>query len=319
MIIMPTLRDLANLVRFEHTIFALPFALTSLLLANPIGDWPSLWTLLWVLLAMTGGRTFAMGLNRIADAKIDALNPRTASREIPTGKVSTRDAWVLTLGSMGLMILAVFQLPLICQQLLPVALIILALYSYMKRFSSLCHLVLGIALGSSAIGGWFAQTGAWNGGLPICLGLGVALWVMGFDVIYACQDTEFDQAQGLHSIPAKLGNHKALQLSRLMHAGSVLSLVYFILMYQITIGFGMIGFGFVIATLLMAILLIWEHRLVRADDLTRVNMAFFTLNGQISMGFFVFVLIDRVLLWLLPEYVAFSQQVFDALHLSPLQ
>jgi 4-hydroxybenzoate polyprenyltransferase len=315
---MPSLRDLANLVRFEHTIFALPFAFTSLLLANPVGGWPSLWTLLWVLLAMTGGRTFAMGLNRIADAKIDALNPRTANREIPAGKVSMSQAWMLTLTSMSLMVLAVFQLPLICQQLLPVALVILALYSYMKRFSSLCHLVLGIALGSSAIGGWLAQTGEWNGGLPIWLGLGVALWVMGFDVIYACQDTEFDQAQGLHSIPAKLGNAVALHLSRWMHAGSVLSLLYFILMYISTPGFGMIGLGFVVATLLMAILLVWEHRLVSANDLTRVNMAFFTLNGQISMGFFIFVLIDRLALWLSPAYALFSQQVFDSLHLSPL-
>jgi 4-hydroxybenzoate polyprenyltransferase len=282
----------ANLVRLEHTIFALPFAMTALLLANPSPHFPSFVTVLWVTLAMVGGRTYAMGLNRLADAHLDALNPRTASREIPAGLVSKAEAWGLTLGALGLMIFAVWQLPLLCKQLLPVAVLILTLYSYTKRFTSLCHLVLGLALGSSAIGGWLAQTGAWQGGLPILFGASVALWVMGFDVIYACQDTDFDRSQGLCSLPAQVGIETALQLSRWMHAGSMLFLLIFAWQYSHS-AYGFVGWGFCLATVLMGILLVSEHRLVKADDLSRVNQAFFTLNGQISVGFFAFVLVER--------------------------
>jgi len=282
----------ANLVRLEHTIFALPFAMTALLLANPSPHFPSFVTVLWVTLAMVGGRTYAMGLNRLADAHLDALNPRTASREIPAGLVSKAEAWGLTLGALGFMIFAVWQLPLLCKQLLPVAVLILTLYSYTKRFTSLCHLVLGLALGSSAIGGWLAQTGAWQGGLPILFGASVALWVMGFDVIYACQDTDFDRSQGLFSLPAQVGIETALQLSRWMHAGSMLFLLIFAWQYSYS-AYGFVGWGFCLATVLMGILLVSEHRLVKADDLSRVNQAFFTLNGQISVGFFAFVLVER--------------------------
>jgi 4-hydroxybenzoate polyprenyltransferase len=286
--------DYASLVKFEHTIFALPFALTGLLLANPSPHFPALTTVIWVLLAMVGGRTYAMGLNRIADAKFDALNPRTALREIPAGKVSIVEAWGLTLVALGVMIFAVFQLPLLCQQLLPLAILILTLYSYTKRFTSLCHLVLGLALGSSAMGGWLAQTGDWQGGLSLLFGVGVALWVMGFDIIYACQDTDFDTAQQLYSIPVQLGVESALRLSRWIHGTSVLALLGFAWQYSHS-DYGFIGWGFCIALAVMSLLLIMEHRLVRADDLSRVNQAFFTLNGQISVGFFILVLLERLI------------------------
>jgi 4-hydroxybenzoate polyprenyltransferase len=284
----------ANLVRLEHTVFALPFAMTALLLANPSPEFPSLHTVAWVTLAMIGGRTYAMGLNRLADAHLDALNPRTASREIPAGLVSKTEAWLLTLGALSLMIFAVWQLPLLCQQLLPVAVLILTLYSYTKRFTSLCHLVLGLALGCSAIGGWLAQSGSWQGGLPLLFGAAVALWVMGFDVIYACQDADFDQKHGLFSLPAQWGVETALHLSRWMHGASILALLLFIGFYSRS-SYGFVGWGFCLATVLMGLWLVKEHRLVHAEDLTRVNQAFFTLNGQISVGFLGLVLVERVI------------------------
>ena len=191
-------KEYAELVKFEHTVFALPFALSSMLLAVQPGTWPSIWTLLWVLLAMVGGRTYAMALNRLVDADIDAKNPRTENRSIPAGRVKKSETWVLIILSAILLTLATFQLPLVCQQLLPVAFFLLTLYSFVKRFSSLAHLVLGIALGSSAVGGWLAVTGeiAW---LPIIFGFTVVFWVSGFDVIYACQDIEFDRVRKVTS------------------------------------------------------------------------------------------------------------------------
>lgn len=285
----------ARLVKFEHTVFALPFALTTLLLANPLLAWPHWQTLLWVLVAMTSGRTYAMGLNRIADARLDALNPRTANRELPSGQVGMREAWILTLGSLIVLVLAVLPLPLLCLQLLPVAVALLTLYSYMKRFSSLCHVVLGLCLGSSAIAGWIAQTGQWDAGLPVLFGAGVACWVMGFDIIYACQDVEFDQAQGLYSIPAKLGVQQALSVSRWLHGASVFFMGGFGFLYQAWLPqHYALGVGFWLALGFMAVQLVRQHQLVRPDDLTRVNEAFFTLNGQISVLFFVAVLTEKV-------------------------
>lgn len=270
--------------------FALPFALSALLLAVKDG-WPTLSTVGWVLLAMVSGRTFAMALNRLADRVYDAANPRTQQRELVTGLVQPWEAWLLVLVSLAGLVWAVWHLPPLCWQLLPLAVLILAGYSYTKRFTSLCHLVLGLALGSSAIGGWLAHTGHWDGGLPVLFGLAVLLWVSGFDVIYACQDNEFDRAQGLYSLPARLGNATALRLSRAFHVGSVLVLVAFAVAYSLAKGF--VGWGFVAATVLMGAMLWREHQLVRADDLTRVNTAFFTLNGIISLSILAGVLLDK--------------------------
>ena len=194
--LMSRLGEYADLVKFEHTIFALPFALSAMLLAAPANAWPSPLTVLWVVLAMVGGRTYAMGLNRLIDAHIDGQNPRTQNRSIPAGRVSHKEAWMLILSSAALLIFAAFQLPVICQQLLPVAFIFLTIYSYMTLFSPLAHRVLGVALGSSAVGGWLAVTGqlTW---LPVFFGFAVVFWVAGFDIIYACQDYDFDQSAGL--------------------------------------------------------------------------------------------------------------------------
>lgn len=286
-------KALANLVKLEHTVFALPFALSALLLGAPVGQLPQAITVFWVILAMVGGRTYAMGLNRLADANIDAKNPRTANREIPAGIVKPIEAWTLTLCALGLMTVATFQLPLLCQQMLPVAIVILSLYSYTKRFTSLCHLVLGLALGSSAIGGWIAQTGGWHGGLPILFGFAVACWVCGFDIIYACQDAEFDQANGLFSVPAKLGIAKALRLSQAFHITTVLALIIFGCWYTQQLGF--IGLGFWIGTALTAGMLYYEHSLVSPTDLSKVNMAFFDINGKISLCVFILILVDKLL------------------------
>jgi 4-hydroxybenzoate polyprenyltransferase len=286
-------KSLANLVKLEHTIFALPFALSALLLGAPAGELPRAITVLWVVLAMIGGRTYAMGLNRIADAQIDAKNPRTANREIPAGIVKPYEAWVLTLSALALMTVATWQLPVLCLYLLPVAILVLTLYSYTKRFTSLCHLVLGVALGSSAIGGWIAQTGGWHGGLPILFGFAVACWVCGFDIIYACQDAEFDQANGLFSIPARLGIAKALALSKFFHITTVVALVSFGAWYCVQLGF--IGFGFWFGTAITAGMLYYEHTLISPKDLSKINLAFFDINGKISLLMFFLILADKLI------------------------
>lgn len=285
------LAEYAELVKFEHTIFALPFALSAMLLALPGPQWPSVWTVIWVVLCMVGGRTYAMGLNRLIDARIDGQNPRTQNRAIPAGRVSQREAWRLIIVSGLLLIIAAWQLPVICRLLLPVAFLILTVYSYMKLFSPLAHLVLGVALGSSSVGGWLAVTGnlTWQ---PVVFGFAVVFWVAGFDVIYACQDYEFDQEAGLKSIPVAVGLEGALKLSRLFHACTVGLLVLFAFGHPA-------GLFFWIAILLTAGMLVYEHWLIRGDDfspirLEKVNEAFFTVNGRISLAVFLLVLADKL-------------------------
>lgn len=278
----------AELVQFEHTIFALPFALSAMLLATPLHQWPSVWTFFWIVLAMVGGRTYAMGLNRLIDATIDGKNPRTQGRSIPAGRVTRIKAILLVLAAATLFTLATFQLPLICRLLLPVAFVVLTIYSYVKLFSPLAHLVLGVALGSSAVGGWLAVTGllSWP---PVIFGLAVAFWVAGFDIIYACQDYTFDCAEGLKSIPAALGLRQALWVSRAFHAITIGLMVLFACLYPVS------GWGFQAAIALTAGMLLYEHWLIRGDDqnplrLDKVNAAFFNVNGRISIGVFLFVL-----------------------------
>lgn len=285
------LAEYADLVKFEHTIFALPFALSAMLLAMPGTQWPSPLTVLWVVLCMVGGRTYAMGLNRLIDAHIDGRNPRTSNRSIPAGRVNRKEAWGLILASGLLLILSAWQLPVICIQLLPVAFLILTVYSYMKLFSPLAHLVLGVALGSSAVGGWLAVTGqlAWQ---PVIFGFAVVFWVAGFDIIYACQDVEFDEGAGLKSIPVALGLDGALKLSRLFHVFTVGLLALFALGHPV-------GMFFWIAIFLTAGMLVYEHWLIRGDGhgpirLDKVNEAFFNVNGRISLGVFLLVLLDKI-------------------------
>jgi len=285
------IHEYVDLVKFEHTIFALPFALSAMLLATPPHQWPSWTTVLWIVLAMVGGRTYAMGLNRLIDARIDGQNPRTQNRSIPAGRVSQWEAWALVIVSAILLTFAAFQLPLICRQLLPVAFIVLTIYSYMKLFSPLAHLVLGIALGSSAVGGWLAVTGKLDW-LPVIFGWSVVFWVAGFDIIYACQDYGFDRQAGLKSIPVALGLERALMVSRVFHSFTVGLLVLFACLYSQTSVF------FWVAIILTAGMLLYEHLLIRGDGKTpirleKVNEAFFNINGKISLGVFLLVLLQK--------------------------
>ena len=272
----------------EHSIFALPFTLSATLLATGPNLYPSLPQLLWIILAMTGGRTYAMGLNRIADKHIDALNPRTAKREIPAGKVKPVEAWSITLLALGLLCIAVMQLPPLCLQLLPLAIAILTAYSFVKRFSWLCHIVLGLALGSGAIAGWVAITNT----LPfiaVLWGLAVLCWVSGFDILYACQDEAFDKEHGLHSVPSRFGLQKAFLISRVLHALTIG------MMISVGILLNWVGLYYWLACTLMTLLLAYEHSIISPEDFTRMDHAFFTTNGLVSVGVMLFILLDRVL------------------------
>ncbi|MEI8389261.1 MAG: UbiA-like polyprenyltransferase [bacterium] len=274
-----------ELIKFEHTIFALPFALSGMLLAAP-NKFPEVNTFILVLFALVGGRTAAMSLNRLIDAEIDKKNPRTSNRAIPTGRIKKSSAFILAIVSFAVMILAVWQLPLICKQLLPPAILILVVYSFAKRFTHLSHLVLGGALGAAASGGWLAVSGEFS--VPVVLwGISVVFWVAGFDIIYAIQDIDFDRGNKLFSIPAWLGVKKSLLLSKIFHLFTIILLIILSMVYTVGI-FYRIGIVFV------AGMLFWEHFLLKENNLSNINAAFFNINGYVSIGIFVFILLDKV-------------------------
>lgn len=274
-----------ELIKFEHTIFALPFALSGMLLAAP-NKFPEVNTFILVLFALVGGRTAAMSLNRLIDAEIDKKNPRTSNRAIPTGRIKKSSAFILAIVSFAVMILAVWQLPLICKQLLPPAILILVVYSFAKRFTHLSHLVLGGALGAAASGGWLAVSGEFS--VPVVLwGISVVFWVAGFDIIYAIQDIDFDRENKLFSIPAWLGVKKSLLLSKIFHLFTIILLIILSMVYTVGI-FYRIGIVFV------AGMLFWEHFLLKENNLSNINAAFFNINGYVSIGIFVFILLDKV-------------------------
>lgn len=374
-----TFKATLSMVKIAHTIFAMPFALMGWALAlcmvreaeamrpdwgnlasnalpkiaHELGfaDMPWLWTLIWVIVAMVGARSFAMAFNRIVDAKIDAQNPRTAKREIPAGVLSKRFAWGFALGSALLFCFACLMLNPRTLMLAPVALLIVGGYSLTKRFTALCHMVLGAGLALAPIGAWLAVMGGavdsviglpfapfglelfgqlppdavFNSvtttpgavafhPLPVLLGLGVLLWVAGFDIIYSLQDENFDREQKLHSIPALLGAKRALMLSRLLHLiawGCWLGAVLYVrsgvpaqylasmsadhIMLDSYTPQHQLGFISFIGLALVAACLIYEHSLVKADDLRKVDAAFFTLNGVIGLAFSALILLD---LWI---------------------
>jgi 4-hydroxybenzoate polyprenyltransferase len=263
------------MIRFSHSIFALPFALSSAAMAAREGFRPG--QIGWIVLAMVAARSAAMGFNRLADQAIDAKNPRTAARELPRGVLGRGEVWGFVLLSAGLLVLAAWQLNPLCLALSPVALLIVLGYSYTKRFTALSHLVLGLGLAVAPVGAWIAIRGSFAFE-PVLLGLAVLLWVAGFDVIYACQDAEFDRSQGLHSLPASLGIARALALSRVLHvcAWGLLLGLYFLFPLHPVYLLGVAGVGALLA---------YEHSLVRPTDLSRVDVAFFTLNGWISVGY----------------------------------
>ncbi|RMF47775.1 MAG: 4-hydroxybenzoate octaprenyltransferase [Deltaproteobacteria bacterium] len=278
---------LLDMIKFSHTIFAFPFALMGMILAAlTSGQGPTFGQIFWICVAMVGARSGAMGLNRIIDARIDAANPRTADRPIPTGRVSMLEAWAFVLVAFALMLLAAWMLNPLCFKLAPIALFFLFLYSWCKRFTALAHIVLGICLAAAPIGAWIALRGdvGWQ---VAALGLAVLLWVAGFDIFYALQDLEFDRQAGLHSIPVKLGPEKAIQLVRWLHIGMVILLLTLLSVP----GLGLIYF---VGVLIVTGLLVYEHLLVRPDDLSRLDAAFFNMNGYISVTIFLFTLTDAL-------------------------
>ncbi len=273
-----------EMIKFEHSIFALPFALTGALLAGRYGlavpGWPTLRQLGWIIAAMVGARSFAMTVNRIIDLRYDRENPRTARRALATGALSVSFAWAFAVSAAALLIVAAWRLNPLALALAPVALLVLFLYSYTKRFTAWSHVVLGFCLGMSPAAAWIAVTGRLDPRMVI-LCAAVTLWVGGFDVLYACQDLEFDRAAGLYSVPRRFGIAGALLVARAMHAAMIVLLIWlaasFDLLWPAWAGIAVV-----------AGLLAYEHWLVRPDDLRRLDAAFFTVNGYISLLFFLF-------------------------------
>jgi 4-hydroxybenzoate polyprenyltransferase len=273
------IRTTLEMIKIEHTLFALPFAFLGALLAargfNASGL-PTWWQALWITLAMVGARSAAMAFNRIADRDYDARNPRTATRAIPAGRLSVSFVRAFTLASAALFFVAALMLNRLTLLLSPVALGSVLLYSYTKRFTSLSHVVLGWCLCIAPTGAWVAVRGSLDSPVPLLLSLVVLLWTAGFDVLYACQDYDFDRRAGLRSIPARIGVARALWVSRVLHAGAFAALVG---LYSLT-SLGGLALAGVLAT---GALLIYQHSLVRSDDLTRLNAAFFTTNAFVSV------------------------------------
>ncbi len=283
------IRIILEMIKFEHTVFALPFAYLGAVLGSMEvnGHLPTWEQIGWITLAMVGARSAAMALNRLIDRHIDAKNPRTKNRAIPAGLVSVPFVWGFVIVSFLLLYVAASQLNELAVQLMPIAVFFLVLYSYTKRFTWTCHLVLGIATGLGPLGGWVATTGQIDG-MALLLFVTVALWIGGFDVIYACQDVQFDRKEGLYSIPARFGVKKGLMISSLMHVGTALGLIGLLLITHLDAWFG-------IGVFIALVILIYEHAIVSADDLSRLNTAFFTMNGVLSVIVFVFAMMDVLL------------------------
>lgn len=263
-----------SMIKFEHTLFALPFAfLGALLAANGLPTW---WQILWITVAMVGARSAAMTFNRIVDRDIDARNPRTAMRELPSGKLSVGFAWAFLYVSIGVFLLASYSLNWLTFALSPVALVIVLGYSYAKRFTALAHMFLGISLAIAPSAAWIAVRGDLRNEVPILLSVLVLMWTAGFDVLYACQDFEFDRQAGLRSIPARFGIRNSLWIARLFHFQAFIILV---LLYFVT-GLGWLALAGVVA---VGALLFYQHTLVKASDLSKMNAAFFTTNAFVSV------------------------------------
>jgi len=271
-----------EMIKFSHTVFALPFALTGALLAA--GGVPTLRQIFWIIMAMVGARTAAMAMNRLIDAGIDARNPRTAGRAIPAGLISKGMTLFFIIASTALMFFAAFMLNPLCLKLAPIALFFLLLYSYCKRFTALAHVVLGICLAAAPIGAWVAIRGSID---PPALVLGavVLFWVAGFDILYALQDLDFDCSAGLHSIPVLLGVTGSIRTARIFH--TIMVALLFTLY-----NFMHLGIFFLLGTVAAAVMLIYEHWLLRSGDLSKLDAAFFNMNGYISVTIVLFTAAD---------------------------
>ncbi|MBI4961881.1 MAG: UbiA family prenyltransferase [Desulfomonile tiedjei] len=269
-----TTRRLLALVKIEHTLFGFPLALTGAILAAR--GLPEVKVLALIIVAFASARAAAMAFNRVVDRHSDAANPRTAAREIPSGLVRPAQAWGLVVVACAVFFLAAWGLNEVCLFFSPLVLAILIGYSYTKRFTWLCHIFLGLCLGLAPIAGWLAVTPQWSW-IPVVFALGVVFWVAGFDMIYACQDVDFDRTSGLHSLPAKLGTRAALRLAGAAH---LLAFAFFLSAGALA----NLNWSFYILSLITAGLLLWEHRIVRPDDLTRLDLAFFKVNSMVSLS-----------------------------------
>lgn len=288
-LLQPAIRKTAlflDLIKFSHTIFALPFAFMGAILAARGVPAPP--TLLWIVLAMVGARSGAMAMNRLADQEIDARNPRTRERALPKGLVRRGEVILLMLGSFALFLFAAARLNPLCLKLAPFAMAVLILYSYTKRFTFLSHLILGLALAMAPLGAWIAVTGE-VAAAPVVLGLAVLFWVAGFDILYAMADIDFDRASGLYSIPARFGAAGGMAISRTLHALTLLLLLLLIFLSGLR--------SFYLAGVLLASgFLVYEHLLLIRYGLKRLDAAFFTANGLLSITLFCFTLLDVLLL-----------------------
>ncbi|MDQ6677463.1 MAG: putative 4-hydroxybenzoate polyprenyltransferase [Acidobacteriota bacterium] len=285
------LRLTLEMIKFEHSVFALPFALTGALLAARqsnfvVPEWPRI--LLWITVAMVAARSAAMAFNRLVDAPIDSRNPRTRTRHIPAQLVSTTFGWAFVAASSFVFLLAARQLNRLCFVLAPLALVIIFFYSFTKRFTPFSHLVLGFALGIAPAAAWIAVRGSLSPDI-LWLTAAVMFWTAGFDIIYSCQDLEFDSSEGLFSIPSALGVKRALTIARVLHAAMIFCLV----VLSVTLHLGALSFAGIAA---VAALLVYEHSLISPTDFSRVNAAFFTMNGWVSVLFFCFWAADILFL-----------------------
>jgi 4-hydroxybenzoate polyprenyltransferase len=272
------LKTTLEMIKFEHTLFALPFAfLGAVMAANGSPSWQQI---LWITLAMVGARSAAMTFNRIVDRDIDARNPRTANRELPSGKLSVQFAWVFLFVSAALFLFAAYSLNWLTFALSPVALASVLGYSFAKRFTSFSHLLLGWALAISPTGAWIAVRGAIDSEVPLLISLFVLMWTSGFDIMYACQDHDFDKKAGLRSIPARFGIERSLWMARLFHVQAWFVLLILFIVSELGI-VALIGVG------LVALLLVYQHTLVKPNDLSKMNAAFFTTNAFVSVILFI--------------------------------
>ena len=276
------IRVVLEMIKFEHSVFALPFALTGALLAARASrhGWPTLRQVLWIVVAMVAARSAAMTINRIVDLRYDRENPRTNKRALATGELSVSFAWLFTMVAVGMFFLAAWQLNRLALELAPVALAVLFFYSFTKRFTTFSHLILGFSLGIAPAAAWIAVAGSLDPRI-LWLTAAVTFWTAGFDIIYSCQDYEFDQQEGLFSLPRQFGISGALWIARVFHVAMIGCLIALAVTFQL----GWLSLAGIAAIVL---LLAYEHSLVKADDLSRVNAAFFTVNGYVSVLFFLF-------------------------------
>ncbi|MFC0214859.1 UbiA-like polyprenyltransferase [Paenibacillus chartarius] len=280
------IRIFLEMIKFEHSIFALPFAFMGAILGSVVvnGHLPSWAQIGWITLAMIGARTAAMALNRLIDRAIDKKNPRTSGRAIPAGLLSIGEVLIYVILSFALLFWATWNLNALAMKLLPIAVFFLVIYSYTKRFTWACHIVLGITLGLAPLGGWVAVTGGMTWAALVFFAT-IVFWSAGFDILYACQDTEFDRKEGLYSIPSRFGIKNALLTARVFHVLTAIGLVGLFVMTKLS-------WIYLIGLLIAYAILFYEHRLVKPDDLSKLNTAFFTMNGILSCVVFLFTFFD---------------------------